>query len=1006
MASKYDPRESLLRELAAARVVLVVGAGFTVASTEANSPASWSDLVAHGLSFGSAIGVLAPEDTARIDTLAEGSTSDGLIAAASELERSLRGVPSGFDIWMAESAGQLRVANAELRDALRALNVTIATTNYDTLLSEDGGPPPIPWTDGPRSLKVLRGDLNGILHLHGVHDVPDSVVFGDAGYDLVRADQFAQFRQQVLAAARTLVFVVCGEGIHDPNLASLLDWLGALHVQHTHYRLVRSGDRATQPQAQIMDVPYGDDFADLAPFLQRLAADTAAAGRPRAGASGVPARAARLAALGPIGERLKESDRLETLGQYVDAFTEASRALDDALALPDDDDSREELVARARVDCAGLILRVDGEADDAFEMVTLALNTGFMRSDARARFYALVTQAESGIVSRRIPEARAALSAATLGAETDDDLRTVLQVEANLCMVAEDYSGAAAAWGTAAEQFRTAHALAEDDLEKTRTARGMALCLHNRGLALGRSGDLVGACRELQAAATCYATISAPEDEVPCLYFLAEYQLRSGLFEQGFDQVGRALAGATAHHLDIWEMKAHELKARAFYTRDKDHGPDVLRSLYSASQVAQRIGDEDTIRRCLQMTATVYAENKQFDVALHYLEGAAIAARSIGDALAIADVAKQVEEVTAQHPRPWSEDARRRYFESSMEALARSLDPAALAAAEDKIRSVIWPDGQRTVGESAGSDNSDPHAEQPAGADVGAALRARLDAAATPAEAARIMMQLGGWYLRLPDAYEARLWFGRAHETAVSANQPRLAASALVGQVVVSLTDDDYDHARETARLDEAIRALGQHRDPEIEAAINFHRGRLLAGEGEFDRALTLFRRARDVAARVQEVRLVEDVDDWIRHIEAHRQLLGPARLSFGELAEEIAGLEAWNPEERQALRKFWFYWRDEDIMKNAAVVDGVTKCLVMAHSGAELDALRGGLSDLFDLIFYSSDTPFAGDSDDMGPEIVPFPADRLLPECVNIIGMRVTSSEVDREAPDNAAAE
>ena len=1007
MAAMYDARESLLRELGAARVVFVVGAGFSVASTDLDAAASWSDLVAHGVSFASAIRALGSEDTRRIETLAENRTSAGLIAAASELEKKLRGVPSGFDIWMAESVGRFRVAHPELRDALRALNVTIATTNYDTLLSEDGGPPPIAWTDGPRSLKVLRGDLDGILHLHGVHDVPDSIVFGDAGYDTVRADQFAQFRQQVLAAVRTLVFVGCGEGLHDPNLASLLDWLSSLRVQHAHYRLVRSVERSTQPQANIIDVVYGDDFGDLAPFLERLAVDAAAIGAPRGGETPESVRAAQLTSLGPIGERLKVSGRLEKLGQYVDAFMEVSTALDEALSLPDADPMREELVARVRAECAGLILRVDGDAEEAFEMVSLALNTGFMRSNARARFYALLTRAESGIVARRISEARAALNAAALSAESDNDRLHILQVEAQLCMATEDYAEAAASWATAAEQFRTAQAVADDDVEATRTTRGLALCLHNRGLALGRNGDLVGACRELQDAATCFSTISVPEDEVPCLYFLAEYQLRSGLFEQGFDHVDRAITEAAAHHLDVWEMKAHELRARAFYTRDKDHGRDVLRSLYAASQVAQRIGDEDTIRRCLQMTATVYAENNQFDVALHYLEGAAVAARSSGDPLAIADVAKQVEEVTAKQPRPWSEESRRRYFASSMEALSRTLEPAELAAAGKQIRSVIWPDDPDTPEvDPAYIDRGDPDRDAKAEVDLAPTLRAKLEASATDAEAARIMMQLGGWYLHLPDPYEAGLWFGRAHEAATSANRAKLVASALVGQVVVALTDDNYDATREMAKLDEAAQALGQLRDPEIEAAIAFHRGRLLAGESRFDQALGWFRRARDVAKRVHEDRMTDDADDWIRRIEAHLQLLGPAQLSFGELAEELAGLEAWYPEEREALRKFWYYCRDEDIMKNASAVGGVTKCLVMAHSNTELDALRGGLSGLFDLIFYSSDTPFARDFDDMGTEIVPFPADRPLPLCVNVIGVPVKSSDASKEASSDAATE
>lgn len=1005
MATRYDPRQSLLRELGAARVVLVVGAGFSVASTYEDASASWPDLVAHGISFASAIGALATEDVRRIEILAEDRTSAGLISAASALEKSLREVPSAFDIWMAESAGRLRLAHPELRDALRALNVTTATTNYDTLLSEDGGPPPIPWTDGPRSLKVLRGDLNGILHLHGVHDVPDSIVFGDASYDAVRADQFAQFRQQVLAAARTLVFIGCGEGLDDPNLSGMIGWLSSLRAQHAHYRLVRSSQRNTQPRAHIIDVPFGEDFGDLAPFLKQLAADAPTIGTPRAGKTPASVHAEPMT-LGPIGERLKASGRLERSGQYVDAFTEANAALDEALSLPDDDATRDELVARSRAECAGLILRVDGDAEDAFEMVSLALNTGFMRSNRGARFGALITRAESGIIARRISEARAALRAAAQTAESDDELLQVLQVEAHLCLATEDFTGAATAWASAAEQFRAAHVLADDGDEVTRTARGMALCLHNRGLALGRNGDLVGACRELQAAADCFSTISVPYDEVPCLYFLAEYQLRSGLFQQGFDHLDRALAEAAANHLDVWEMKAHELKGRAFYTRDKDHGRDVLRSLYSASQVAQRIGDDDTIRRCLQMTATVYAENSQFDVALHYLEGAAIAARRCGDPLAIADVARQVGAVRAKQPQAWSEESRRRYFEESMEALSRTLEPDELAAAGDQFRSLIWPDGPDGRGvEHAQIDEGGVHTDEKDEVDVAAALRAKLDAAATVAETARVMMQLGGWYLQLPDPYEAGLWFGRAHEAAISAASPRLAASSLVGQVVVALTEENYDATREMAKLDEAIRALGQIRDPEVEAAVEFHRGRLLAGESQCDQALASFRRARDVAKRAHEDGLVDNAEDWVRRIEAHLQLLGPAELSFAELAEELAGLEDWYPEERYALRKFWYYWRDEDIMKNAAAVRGVTKCLVMAHSNIELDTLRGGLSGLFDQIFYSSDSPFVLALDDLRTELVPFPADRALPPCVNIIGVPVESSHVDTESSTGAAA-
>lgn len=1008
MALDYDPRESLLRELKAGRVAFVVGAGFSVASTPADAPASWQKLIAHGLTFASAIGAAGAQDIGRIEQLAGAGTHDTLIAAASEIETYLRSVSAGFDIWMAESAGSLHLKHPELRDALRGLNVTICTTNYDTLLSQDGGPPPIPWTDGIRSLNVLRGDTNGILHLHGAYDVPESIVFGDGGYDRIRADKFAQFRQQALATMRTLVFVGSGEGIHDPNMTSMFDWLAPLQVQHPHYRLVRSNERGTTPGARIIDVPYGNNFDDLPQFLEGLASD-ASTGRGRvANEKSESGRDRRLSELGPVGERLKHVAQAENLGQYSNAFVESCEALDDALSLPQHDEHREELVARARVACAGLILRVDGDPEEAFEMCGLTLVTGFMRSNPRARFSALVTRAESGILASRIVESRGALTAATKLAESDDERRSILQVEAHLCLKNEDFAGAAEAWRLAADQFAAAHALAEDDAEATRTLRGTALCWHNRGLALGRNGDLVGACNDLQTAADYLATISAPGDEAPCLYFLAEYQLRSNLFLQGFASLDRALEITATHRLDLWEMKTHELKARAYYSQDDGHRPEVLGSLYEASQIARRREDHDTTRRCLQMAATVFAENRQFDVALDLLKEAAAAAKSTQDELAMADVAKQKSKMEAKQPQPLSPDARNRILESYEQFLSRTVADGEMEEARNDLRAILWPGGsqnQEVDGPNAVIPGDAKRDEEDEESDIGLALRARLDTASTVGEAARVMMQLGGWHLEKSEPYEAGLWFSRAQEAANSTSLSRIAAAALVCQVVSAMEAGAYDAACETARLDEAAAALGDIRDQEVEAAIEFHRGRILAGEDQADAALVSFCRARDIASQVHHEELVAETEDWIRRLEDHRSLLSPAQLTFAELATELTELESWYPEEREALRQFWYYWRDEDLMKNAAAMDGVSKCLVMAHDAEELGRLRNGLAQLFDLIFYSSETAFVGAGEDLEPQLVPFPADRPLPHCVNVIGIPTNDAGLGAESIRDATA-
>jgi hypothetical protein len=126
---------------------------------------------------------------------------------------------------------------------------------------------------------VLRHTTpDAVLHLHGVYTEPGSVVLGLASYLQVRDDAHASTVLRSLAQGRTLLFVGCGDTVSDPNFARLIQWAKAAldDVAPHHFLLCRQSERrAFQNKLRqapwLQPLAYGDDYADLLPFLQSLA---------------------------------------------------------------------------------------------------------------------------------------------------------------------------------------------------------------------------------------------------------------------------------------------------------------------------------------------------------------------------------------------------------------------------------------------------------------------------------------------------------------------------------------------------------------------------------------------------------------------------------------------------------------------------------------------------------------------------------------------------------------
>ena len=277
--------ETLKNDIAAERVVVIAGTGVSVATSgnpeiSGHRVATWTGLLGHGIDHGEDKGEIAADEASHLAAQLKLGSTDMLIGAAEIISQRLRSrSPGVFRGWLKGSIGQLTLQDPALIDAVQALGGLIATLNYDTLIEEATGRRAITWRQADAVTDVLRHTTpDAVLHLHGVYTEPESVVLGLASYLQVRDHAHASTVLRSLAQSRTLLFVGCGDTVSDPNFARLIEWAKAAldDVAPHHFLLCRQSERrAFQDKLRqarwLQPLAYGDDYADLLPFLQSLA---------------------------------------------------------------------------------------------------------------------------------------------------------------------------------------------------------------------------------------------------------------------------------------------------------------------------------------------------------------------------------------------------------------------------------------------------------------------------------------------------------------------------------------------------------------------------------------------------------------------------------------------------------------------------------------------------------------------------------------------------------------
>jgi hypothetical protein len=262
------------------RILVIVGAGVSISATKHAAAASWTGLLTLGAAHCRKVNPALDDawEKRLIGEITSGDLDD-MLSAAEKISHKLQAPDGGeFTRWLRETVGALQIREPAVLEALRDLRVPLATTNYDDLLDRVTQLPAVTWRDQAKVFRVLRGEEQAILHLHGYWDEPQSVVLGIRSYEDVRKDPHAQAVIRALAMTQSLLFVGCGDGLSDPNFKPFRSWLREVNSgnEARHYRLALAKEVAAfhkqhQPEERVLVLPYGEKHAELAGFLRSLA---------------------------------------------------------------------------------------------------------------------------------------------------------------------------------------------------------------------------------------------------------------------------------------------------------------------------------------------------------------------------------------------------------------------------------------------------------------------------------------------------------------------------------------------------------------------------------------------------------------------------------------------------------------------------------------------------------------------------------------------------------------
>ncbi|MCU0072942.1 SIR2 family protein [Pseudomonas koreensis] len=280
--TKESAIKNIVDSISKEELVVVVGTGLSISLTSnLYSQLSWIGLIESGFVFGGEKGKITDAQIESWSDQLHSSDIEDVLCAAEFVGRKL-GAPTGelYARWLNNSFDAVSPNDDAVVDSVKAissLGVPICTLNYDSLLEKVTGLPAITLSDTRKTTAWMRREEQGILHLHGHWQQPETCVLGIRDYEKTLNNETRDLFQRHLGAFKRLLFIGCGDTFSDPNFTALITWLrtqfGASTLQH--YALVneqqckiRNADSSWH--GFVDPLSYGSAYSDMPVFLNEL----------------------------------------------------------------------------------------------------------------------------------------------------------------------------------------------------------------------------------------------------------------------------------------------------------------------------------------------------------------------------------------------------------------------------------------------------------------------------------------------------------------------------------------------------------------------------------------------------------------------------------------------------------------------------------------------------------------------------------------------------------------
>ncbi len=218
------PLGELKAEIEKGSALVVVGAGVSAGATEGEAVATWVGLLKSGVQRCVKVATDLPDgwETRTLAQIDSGDSIELVLAAQNIAERL--GAPRGgeFRKWLRETVGELAVKNSATIDAIRGLNLPIATTNYDGLLSLCTNRPPVTW----RTVKACQAAATALLARRDRNEISLAADWLCSNANPTR-----------LSAMASCVIEILADALTQEQINSLFQWLMQRCFSETHSRV-------------------------------------------------------------------------------------------------------------------------------------------------------------------------------------------------------------------------------------------------------------------------------------------------------------------------------------------------------------------------------------------------------------------------------------------------------------------------------------------------------------------------------------------------------------------------------------------------------------------------------------------------------------------------------------------------------------------------------------------------------------------------------------------------